>query len=163
MLIAHSPWWMYPPDKYASIFTNWKADIIQCHELVFEMCISIAFWWKDLPNYHLNISIWLQFLDSHEVLACGKTLVMCFILPALMYPALFCAIHATLSSHKVAGVFVTKSKSHVLHIWWITDFNQTHSWLTSWSASIYEWLDDVATNVCFMERHVIVVPPRVNT
>ena len=72
-------------------------------------------------------------------------------------------MQAALSSNICVGISVDNENPQVFWIWWITDLSQMHSRLASWSAMISEWLDDVATKVCFVERHDIVVPLYVKT
>ena len=77
---------------------------------------------------------------------------ICFVRSSLMYPYFNWAIHAALSSYIVVGIFFFKEKPHISWIWWVIDLNQTHSQLASWMAIISAWFEEVATNVCFIER-----------
>ena len=45
----------------------------------------------------------------------------------------------------------------------LIDLSQTHSLLVSWRAIISAWFEEVATSVCFWDRHDIAIPPTVKT
>ena len=76
-----------------------------------------------------------------------------------IYPPLTCAIHTTLSSYNIIGLFLIEDNPHDFMMCCIMDLNQTHSRLASCIASISEWLEEVATIVCFTDLQDIVVFP----
>ena len=74
-----------------------------------------------------------------------------------MYSPLTCAIHATLCSYNTVGLFLIKDNPHDFLMCCIMDLNQTYSRLFSCMASISEWLEEVATIVCFTDLQDITV------
>ena len=77
----------------------------------------------------------------------------------LIYSHLTCAIHATLSSYNTVGLFLIENNPHDFLMFCIMDLIKTHSQLTSCMTSISEWLEEVATIVCFTDLHDITVFP----
>jgi hypothetical protein len=49
---------------------------------------------------------------------------------------------------------------HDFWMWLIIHRSQTHSHVVSYMAIIFEWLVDVATKICFTDRHDMAAPPR---
>ena len=84
---------------------------------------------------------------------------MCLVRSPLIYPPLTCAIHATLSSYNTVGLFLIEDNPHDFLMCCIMGVNQTHSRLASCMASIFEWLEEVATIVCFTDLQDIAVFP----
>ena len=84
---------------------------------------------------------------------------MCLVQSPLIYPSLTCAIHTTLSSYNTIGLFLIEDNPHDFLMCYIMDLNQTHSRLASCMASIFEWLEEVATIVCFTDLQDITVFP----
>jgi hypothetical protein len=60
------------------------------------------------------------------------------------------------------GVLMTPLP-HDIWMWLIIRRSQKHSCVASYSAIISEWLVDMATKVCFTDRHDMVAPPQRNT
>ena len=84
---------------------------------------------------------------------------MCLVQSPLIYPHLTCAIHTSLFSYNTVGLFLIEDNPHDFLMCYITVLNQTHSRLASCMASIFEWLEEVATIVCFTDVQDIVVFP----
>ena len=82
---------------------------------------------------------------------------MCLVRSLLIYPLLTCAIHVALSSYNTIGLFLIEDNPHDFLMYCIMDINQTHSRLASCMTSISEWLEEVATIVCFIDLQDIVV------
>ena len=87
---------------------------------------------------------------------------MCLVRSPLIYHSLTYAIRATLSSYNTVGLFLIKNNSYDFLMCCIMDLDQTHSRLASFMASISEWLEEVATIVCFNDLQDIAVFPYVN-
>ena len=82
---------------------------------------------------------------------------MCLVRSPLIYHPLTCAIHATLSSYNTVGLFLIVDNPLDFLMCCIMDLNQTHSRLASCMTSIFEWLEEVATIVCFTDLHDIAI------
>ena len=82
---------------------------------------------------------------------------MCLVRSPLIYPPLTCAIQATLSSYNTVGLFLIEDNPHDFLMYCIMDLKQTHSRLVSCMTSISEWLEEVATIVCFTDLQDIAV------
>ena len=84
---------------------------------------------------------------------------MCLVQSPLICPPLTFVIHATLSSYNIVGLFLIEDNSHDFLICCIMDINQTHCRLASCMTSISEWLEEVATIVCFTDLQDIAIFP----
>ena len=84
---------------------------------------------------------------------------MCLVRSPLIYSPLTCAIHARLSLYNTVGLFLIEANPHDFLMCRIMDLNQTQSQLASCTTSIFEWLEEVATIVCFTDLQDIVVFP----
>ena len=63
----------------------------------------------------------------------------------LKYPLLIYVRQVTLSSNNTMKVSLIKNEWQVRQMCPITNINQTHSWLPSYSIKISKWLEEVAT------------------
>ena len=79
---------------------------------------------------------------------------MCLVRSPLIYHPLTCAIHATLSSYNIVGLFFIEDNPHDFLMCCIIDLNHA-----SCMASISELLEEVATIVCFTDLQDIAVFP----
>ena len=84
---------------------------------------------------------------------------MCLVRSPLIYPPLTCAIHTALSSYNTVSLFLIEDNPHDFLMCSVMDLNQTHSRLASCMASIFEWLEKMATIVCFIDLQDIAVFP----
>ena len=84
---------------------------------------------------------------------------MCLVRSPLIYSPLTCTIHTTLSSYNTVGLFLIEDNPHDFLMCCIMDLDQTHSRLASCMTSISEWLEEVATIVCFTDLQDIAVFP----
>ena len=84
---------------------------------------------------------------------------MCLVRSHLIYSPLTYAIHAALSSYNTISLFLIEDNPRDFMMCCIMDLNQTHYRLASCMTSISEWLEEVATIVCFTDLQDVTVFP----